>query len=87
MSTVLDSNGFNINRLSPDLQKRLKRLYEVRTSGEYLVHNQVHQGDASALLPQIEPNSIALSVWSPPYFVGKEYEAHLTFDDWQSLSP
>jgi len=45
----------------------------------------VYRGDARALLPQIAPNSIALSVWSPPYFVGKKYEAHLTFDDWQSL--
>jgi site-specific DNA-methyltransferase (adenine-specific) len=34
---------------------------------------------------QIEPNSVALSVWSPPYFVGKEYEAHLSFADWQHL--
>ncbi|MEM7229861.1 MAG: site-specific DNA-methyltransferase, partial [Planctomycetota bacterium] len=25
------------------------------------------------------------SVWSPPYFVGKHYESHLTLDAWQSL--
>ena len=37
------------------------------------------------LLPQIKPDSVALSVWSPPYFVGKQYESHLTFDDWQAL--
>jgi site-specific DNA-methyltransferase (adenine-specific) len=24
-------------------------------------------------------------VWSPPYFVGKDYESHLSFEDWQVL--
>jgi site-specific DNA-methyltransferase (adenine-specific) len=24
-------------------------------------------------------------VWSPPYFVGKTYESHLSFEDWQEL--
>lgn len=47
--------------------------------------NRVYHGDARQLLPLIEPNSIALSVWSPPYFVGKSYEAHLTFEEWKSL--
>jgi site-specific DNA-methyltransferase (adenine-specific) len=36
-------------------------------------------------LLRIAPNSVALSVWSPPYFVGKEYESELTFAAWQSL--
>ncbi len=47
--------------------------------------NQIYHGDARALLPLIAPESIALSVWSPPYFVGKSYEAHLTFEDWKDL--
>lgn len=48
--------------------------------------NQIHQGDARKLLSLIKPNSIAVSVWSPPYFVGKEYEKYLpTFDDWKDL--
>ena len=29
--------------------------------------------------------SIALSVWSPPYYVGKEYEQDLSFEDWKKL--
>jgi site-specific DNA-methyltransferase (adenine-specific) len=33
----------------------------------------------------IEPNSITLSFWSPPYFVGKEYEADETYDSWQTM--
>lgn len=51
-----------------------------------LTTNAIHHGDCRELLPLIEPNSIALSMWSPPYFVGKDYEAYLqTFEDWQEL--
>ena len=80
------SAGFNFNRLPNDLQKRLAPTTKIPSdSREYLAPNAVYEGDARTLLPQIAPNSIALSVWSPPYFVGKKYEAHLTFDSWQSL--
>jgi len=54
-------------------------------NGRYLHENRVYTGDARTLLRKIRPNSIALSVWSPPYFVGKTYEASLSFDDWKSL--
>ena len=37
------------------------------------------------MLRKIRPDSIALSFWSPPYFVGKSYEKTLSFDDWQEL--
>ncbi|HHK5608895.1 TPA: site-specific DNA-methyltransferase [Neisseria cinerea] len=47
--------------------------------------NQVYCGDNRELLKRIEPNSIALSFWSPPYFLGKDYEADETFDSWQDL--
>jgi len=82
------NNDFNIRRLSPKLQAKLEPLYNhhhCRPVQDYLQINQIHQGDARDLIPQIEPNSIALSVWSPPYFVGKNYEANLTFDDWKNL--
>jgi len=36
-------------------------------------------------LRQVEPNSISLSFWSPPYFVGKSYEKDLSFADWKAL--
>ncbi|PKB65537.1 MAG: site-specific DNA-methyltransferase [SAR202 cluster bacterium Io17-Chloro-G2] len=42
-------------------------------------------GDARTLLKRVEPNSVALSFWSPPYFVGKSYETALTFEGWQDL--
>lgn len=47
--------------------------------------NEVHQGDARALLAEIEPDSIACSVWSPPYHLGKNYEKHYSYDDWTNL--
>jgi len=34
---------------------------------------------------EIEPGSISLSFWSPPYFVGKDYERNETYDSWQRL--
>ncbi len=77
---------FSLERLPKGLQTQFRVLYDKSKSPAHpLKPNQIYQGDARTLLPQIEPNSIALSVWSPPYFVGKEYEADLTFEDWQTL--
>ncbi len=52
---------------------------------DYLEENAVYCGDARGLLPQVCPDSVALSFWSPPYFVGKSYERDLSFQDWQDL--
>lgn len=52
---------------------------------KHLETNQIYCGDARALLQRIEVDTIACSVWSPPYFVGKEYEKHLEYSDWVSL--
>jgi DNA modification methylase len=77
---------FKIERLPKELQDTFRLLYSNGSKRtRYLSPNEIYQGDALELLPQIEPNSIALSVWSPPYFVGKDYEAYLTFDAWQDL--
>jgi len=82
----MEQVGFSFNRLPLNLQAQLEPLYvESEPDKEYLKVNDIHLGDARDLLPQIEPNSIALAVWSPPYFVGKQYEAHLTFEDWKNL--
>ena len=51
----------------------------------YLAPNRIHCGDARLLLPRVQPESVALSFWSPPYFVGKPYEAHLTYAEWCAL--
>lgn len=44
--------------------------------------NRIHCGDSAVMLRLIKKESVALSVWSPPYFVGKEYEKHLTYESW-----
>lgn len=88
MSRQVEELDFKIERLPRELQSRFRELYANGNGNgmsHYLLVNEIYLGDARQLLPQIEPNSIALSVWSPPYFVGKEYEAHLTFEDWQDL--
>ena len=48
--------------------------------------NQIYLGDARDLLPAIKPNSIACSIWSPPYFVGKTYEKYLkSYEAWRLM--
>ena len=51
----------------------------------WLARNRIHQGDARVLLKSISPNSVALSIWSPPYHVGKDYEKDMTFKEWEDL--
>lgn len=51
----------------------------------YLDIDRIYCGDAKDLLKQIEPDSISLSVWSPPYHVGKDYEKDMSFDEWEKL--
>ena len=76
----------NIERLPKYLQDKFHSYYFPPTSDKkYLEVNKIHTGDAMNLLPEIEPNSISLSVWSPPYYVGKEYEKYLSYDNWESL--
>jgi len=50
-----------------------------------LALNRTHQGDNRALMKRIPDESVALSVWSPPYFVGKDYEAGIPLDEWEGL--
>ena len=52
---------------------------------KFLKENHIYHGDSRTLLKRIRPESIALSVWSPPYFVGKASEKDLSFSDWKDL--
>lgn len=52
---------------------------------KYLEKNQTHLGRSEDLLKRIAPNSVSLSFWSPPYFVGKEYEKDATYESWQFM--
>lgn len=50
-----------------------------------LPENAIYCGDARDLLKHVAPDSVGLSFWSPPYFVGKSYEREMSFADWQGL--
>ncbi len=47
--------------------------------------DQLYNGDCIKLMQDIEPNSIALSFWSPPYHVGKDYEKNQSYEEWTTL--
>ena len=53
--------------------------------GSVGVFNRIVAGDAKEELHKLPAASIDLSFWSPPYYVGKSYERHLSFDDWREL--
>ncbi|NEQ96165.1 MAG: site-specific DNA-methyltransferase [Cyanothece sp. SIO2G6] len=86
-SDLNENIGFSLERLPNELQEQFRSLYIVEDSNEqhYLVENNIYQGDARAKLQSIRANSISLSFWSPPYFVGKKYEEYLDFEKWKLL--
>jgi site-specific DNA-methyltransferase (adenine-specific) len=47
--------------------------------------NSIIHGDCIDVIPHIERDSIALSFWSPPYHVGKEYEIGQSFEEWRTM--
>lgn len=52
---------------------------------QYLTLDKIYNGDSTELLKDIQPCSVALSFWSPPYFLGKDYEQGETYESWQRL--
>ncbi|MDR2734191.1 MAG: site-specific DNA-methyltransferase [Spirochaetota bacterium] len=52
---------------------------------KYLQVNDIYCGRSEELMKHIAPASVSLSFWSPPYFVGKEYEIDETYDSWQEM--
>lgn len=50
-----------------------------------LATNAVHRGDAAILMDKLRPNSVNLSVWSPPYHVGKKYESGQSVHEWEKM--
>ena len=59
--------------------------YDDLGESPFLELNNVYLGRSEKLMKKIEPNSIALSFWSPPYYVGKTYEKEYTFETWKDL--
>ena len=52
---------------------------------DYLKIDEIYCGEAEKLMKHIEPDSIAVSVWSPPYHVGKKYESDQTYEQWLQM--
>lgn len=52
---------------------------------QYLEKDKIYCGEAEMLMQQIEPDSIAVSVWSPPYHVGKNYESDQSYEEWITM--
>lgn len=52
---------------------------------QYLEKDKIYCGKAELLMQKIEPSSIAVSVWSPPYHVGKSYESGQSYEEWLSM--
>lgn len=48
-------------------------------------YNRILTGDTRQILLTLPAESVDLSFWSPPYFVGKSYEQDWSFDDWKAL--
>jgi site-specific DNA-methyltransferase (adenine-specific) len=82
---TLEDIPVNYARMPKGVRDRLQPAAAAPRGADVLQPGVVHAGDARRLLPRITPASIGLSFWSPPYFVGKSYESHLTFSDWQDL--
>jgi site-specific DNA-methyltransferase (adenine-specific) len=80
-----NNNNFCFERLPKELQQSLRSIYQPKGIDNSLRENEIHLGDSTELLKQIAPGSIAVSIWSPPYFVGKNYEKELTFEGWSEM--
>lgn len=52
---------------------------------QYLEKDKIYCGEAEMLMQQIEPGSISVSVWSPPYHVGKNYESGQSYEEWLTM--
>lgn len=52
---------------------------------KYLDIDNIYCGTAEELMKSIRPESVAVSVWSPPYHVGKNYEADQSYEEWITM--
>ena len=47
--------------------------------------DRIIQADSRRYLGELPADSVDLSFWSPPYYVGKSYERDMTFAEWRDL--
>ena len=87
---LLSDLGFSRNSSQPVELKGKKDLMAGNSKGSEAnggasAFGRILTGDARRLLAKLPEACIDLSFWSPPYYVGKSYERHLSFDDWRRL--
>lgn len=46
--------------------------------------NKIYHGEANQVMSKIDDESIDLSIWSPPYFIG-DYKEENSFPDWKGM--
>ena len=51
----------------------------------YLSPNTIACGKAEDLMKRVPKQSVALSIWSPPYNIGKEYESGQSYPQWMEM--
>lgn len=73
-----DSTSYYARGLVPVAETRDRAVAEAPLANEVFVHSSKHMGE----LPS---NSVALMVTSPPYHVGKDYDADTSFDEYLDL--
>ena len=54
-------------------------------SEAHIEPNEIYLGRSEEIMRRMAPESVALSFWSPPYFVGKNYEKDETYESWQAM--
>ena len=74
-----------IIRSAPKTQISVRGFRTSKESNGRLALNQIYCADSRKAMRRIRPNSVSLSFWSPPYFVGKSYEKDMTMGQWKSL--
>lgn len=52
---------------------------------EYLETGNIYCGKAEEQLQKIKPDSVAVSIWSPPYHIGKQYEEGQSCEEWEKM--
>lgn len=78
--------AINLDRMRPEVRSKIQDAYAANgLNGRALRDNSIYTGDARQLMRLIKLNSIALSVWSPPYYVGKAYESYLSYEGWRCM--
>lgn len=89
LNNILALKGLSLLEKTPEIkQDNVKLPFKIKSDSKkksYLQKDGFYHGRSENLIKKIETETIALSFWSPPYFVGKEYEKDATYESWQAM--